>query len=116
MLSKLFMIAALATGACYADVGYAGTGYYGGPGVTYYGPAQPSLVYADTGVQVIADYPVPIFYSDGFYYNQIGGRWYRSHDYRRGWVETRGGVPNRIARLHDPGRFRNYHGGYRARR
>src|SRR5438477_12979875 len=56
---------ALATVGCAAHVGYAEP--YGGV----------DLVYAAPGVQVIADYDEPIFYSDGFYWRQYGGGWYR---------------------------------------
>ena len=37
-------------------------------------PYPPDLVYAAPGVQVIADYNEPIFYSDGFYWRQIRRR------------------------------------------
>jgi hypothetical protein len=70
---------ALATG-CYAhgDVGYSGT---------YYATAtSPDLVYVSPGVQVIADYDEPIFYSDNFYWRYDGGVWYRSGVYTGGWA------------------------------
>ncbi len=109
MLSKnLFIVAMLATGACYAEVEPA----Y----VTYDGPAQPVLVDAGPGVQVIADYPEPIFFVGGLYYRQSGGRWYSARDYHRGWAVARGGAPDRLARIPHPEHYRNYHGGYRARR
>jgi hypothetical protein len=49
-------------------------------------PYGPELVYVSPGVQVIADYNEPIFYSDGFYWRYYGGTWYRSHRYTGGWV------------------------------
>ena len=36
-------------------------------------PYPPDLVYAAPGVQVIADYNEPIFYSDGYYWRTSGG-------------------------------------------
>ena len=49
----------------------------------------PDLVYAAPGVQVIADYDEPIFFSDGLYWRYSGGYWYRSPYYNRGWVTAR---------------------------
>jgi len=49
----------------------------------------PDLVYAAPGVQVIADYDEPIFYTDGFYWRFYGGTWYRSSYYYGGWVYAR---------------------------
>jgi len=49
----------------------------------------PDLVYAAPGVQVIADYDEPVFFSDGLYWRFSGGYWYRSPYYNRGWVAAR---------------------------
>jgi hypothetical protein len=49
----------------------------------------PDLVAVSPGVSVIADYDEPIFYSDGFYWWNYGGGWYRSSYYTGGWVEAR---------------------------
>ena len=49
----------------------------------------PDLVTVSPGVQVIADYDEPIFYSDGFYWRFYGGGWYRSTYYTGGWVYAR---------------------------
>ena len=46
----------------------------------------PDLVYAAPGVQVIADYDEPIFYSDGSYWRYYGNTWYRSPRYSGGWA------------------------------
>lgn len=66
---------------------YASTGYVAGPtvGVTATTVA-PDLVYVSPGVQVIADYNEPVFYSDGFYWRESGGTWYRSSYHTHGWV------------------------------
>nr|HEX4313537.1 hypothetical protein [Kofleriaceae bacterium] len=105
MLTKplhAILAGALALGGCYAEAETPGAE------VTYAGPANPELVDAGDGVQVIADYNEPIFFADGFYWHSSGGHWYRSHDYRRGWVEARGGVPGHVARIDHPERFRHY--------
>ena len=62
-------------------------GCAGGIIVSDEGPNEgppPDLVYAAPGVQVIADYDEPIFYSDSFYWRFSSGRWYRSRSYSRG--------------------------------
>jgi hypothetical protein len=102
-IHKLVVLATLAVPACYAasEPAYVA-------GVTYEGPAQPELVEAEPGLQVIADYPEPIFFVDGFYYHQSGGRWYRARDYHRGWETARGGVPSRLSRVEHPERYRHY--------
>ena len=49
-------------------------------------PYGPDLVYVSPGVQVIADYNEPIFYSNGLYWRYYGNTWYRSNYYTGGWV------------------------------
>jgi hypothetical protein len=66
----------------------------------------PDLVYAGPGVQVIADYDEPIFFSDGFYWRSSGGYWYRSHDYHRGWVSAR--PPGAVLRIQHPQTYAHY--------
>jgi hypothetical protein len=81
-----------------ASAGCAGTmsaGIYG-----------PDLVYVSPGVQVIADYNEPIFYSDGFYWRYYGGVWYRSSYYSGGWVYAR--PPMAILRIDRPYAYRHY--------
>jgi hypothetical protein len=77
-LPTVITAAVLVTG-CAAPVAYTATvssdGYYG-----------PDLVYVAPGVQVIADYNEPIFYSDNFYWRFDGVTWYRSGSYTGGWV------------------------------
>jgi hypothetical protein len=75
------LLAAFASG-CYAttsgSVGYSGT-------VTATTVA-PDLVYVSPGVQVIADYDEPVFYSDGYYWRETNGSWYRSTYHTGGWA------------------------------
>jgi hypothetical protein len=67
----------------------------------------PDLVYVSPGVQVIADYDEPIFYSDGFYWWLYGGVWYRSATYTGGWVHVTL-PPTAIVRIRDTHRYRHY--------
>lgn len=96
---SLLAAVALATG-CVAHgtgtVGYSAT----------YTATTPDLVYVSPGVQVIADYDEPIFYSDNFYWRHHGGVWYRSSYYNRGWVYAR--PPHAVISINDPYRYRRY--------
>lgn len=69
-------------------------------------PYPPDLVYAAPGVQVIADYNEPIFYSDGYYWRYNGGTWYRSSYYTGGWVYAR--PPVAVMRIDRPHAYVHY--------
>jgi len=66
----------------------------------------PDMVYVSPGVQVIADYDEPIFYSDGFYWRFYGGGWYRSTYYTGGWVYAR--PPVAVMRIDRPYAYAHY--------
>jgi len=66
----------------------------------------PDMVYAAPGVQVIADYNEPIFYSDGFYWRYYGGTWYRSSYYTGGWVYAQ--PPVAVLRIDRPYAYAHY--------
>ena len=116
LIAAGLLAAAAGAGGCYASAGYS-TGYSAG----YVAPApaytttttvsvdtyQPDLVDVGGGVQVIADYDEPIFYSDSFYWWFFGGSWYRSGAYTGGWVRT-AVPPAAIVRLESPHRYRRY--------
>jgi len=89
--------AALAEG-CTAGVGYSVVGSNDGYG--------PDLVYAAPGVQVIANYDEPIFYSDSFYWRFYGGTWYRSSTYTGGWAYAT--PPQAVLRIDRPHEFVHY--------
>jgi hypothetical protein len=77
---------AAAAGGCYTtgEVGYsAGPGYATTGGEAYV--STPDLVEVSPGVQVVADYDEPVFYSDGFYWRFYDNGWYRSNNYSTGW-------------------------------
>lgn len=85
----------LASGA--ADVTYGG-------GVAVY---TPDLVEVSPGVQVVADYDDSVFYSDGYYWRNDSGNWYRSTYYSGGWGYY-ASPPSAIISINDPYRYRNY--------
>jgi hypothetical protein len=97
MLRAAFLAAMIA--ACYgdADVGYRAT----------YTAETPTLTYVEPGVQVVADYDQPVFYSGGAYWRWDSGRWYRSPYYNRGWSIT-GDVPVQVRGIHEPWAYRHY--------
>jgi hypothetical protein len=66
----------------------------------------PDLVYAAPGVQVIADYDQPIFYTDNVYWRYDGGTWYRSSSYDGGWQYAT--PPSALVRIDRPSRFAHY--------
>lgn len=81
--------------------------------VTYSGEVStPQMVEIEPGVQVIADYDEPVFYSDNYYWRAEGGVWYRSNDYRRGWVRYEN-APERVRHIERPQAYVHYHGGAR---
>jgi len=102
-LLPVMLLGALAASGCYSEepaVGYSASVGYAGPDMAYVAP----------GVQVIADYDDPIFYSDGFYWRNDGGYWYRSPYYTGGWVGVRD-VPYGIRGVQEPWRYSHYRAG-----
>lgn len=73
----------------------------------------PELVEVEPGVQVIADYDEPVFYSDNYYWRYNAGIWYRSSDYRRDWVRVERPAP-RVARISRPEVYVHYRANVRA--
>ncbi|HEX7700219.1 MAG TPA: hypothetical protein VF403_05845 [Kofleriaceae bacterium] len=90
----------------------------GGADVTYGGGvavSTPDLVEVSPGVQVVADYDDSVFYSDGFYWRNDGGNWYRSTYYSGGWGYY-ASPPQAIITINEPYRYRNYRpSGYQPR-
>jgi hypothetical protein len=96
IISATLLAAALAAAGCVATV------------------ATPDLVYVSPGVQVIADYDEPIFYSDGFYWRFYSGAWYRSAYYTGGWAYA--APPAAIVRINRPYAYAHYRpAGWRGR-
>ena len=95
-------ISALAAG-CYSEESV-GVGYSGG----YYAEAPaPGLVEVSPGVQVVYDYDYPVFYSDGYYWRNDGGVWYRSGYYNGGWGVAYD-VPVGVRRIDRPYAYAHY--------
>ncbi len=93
--------------ACTGQVQYTATGT-----ATVEGP---DLVEVSPGVQVVADYDEPVFYSGGAYWRSSGDGWYRSSDYSSGWVYAES-PPSAVLQIHSPSAFVHYRpSGYVAR-
>lgn len=84
ILSAVAAVALAAQAGCFttAEVGYRAS--YSAPGAEVY-VDTPDLVAVGPGVQVVADYDEPVFYSDGFYWRFYNGGWYRSNYYYTGF-------------------------------
>jgi hypothetical protein len=96
--------------ASLAGAGCAGTGQVGyGATATV---STPELVYVSPGVQVIANYDEPVFYSDNYYWRYNSGVWYRSPYHTRGWVRSYD-VPVRIRSIDRPTAYIRYRGNNR---
>lgn len=77
--------------------------------------STPDLVTVSPGIQVIADYDEPIFYTGGFYWRHYDNVWYRSNAYTGGWSYV-DSPPVTIARIERPTIYAHYRpSGYVAR-
>lgn len=99
MLSKLLLCTVLVAG-CYSEE----------PDPVYPTATSPDLVEVSPGVQVIADYDYPVFYSDGLWWRYDGGLWYRSYNYYGGWGVAYN-VPLGVRGIYNPGGYAHWHGG-----
>src|SRR3954447_9016652 len=68
----------------------------------------PTMVEVEPGVQVIADYDEPVFYSDNMYWRYEGGIWYRSSYHNRGWARVEA-PPERVRHIERPEAYVHYH-------
>ncbi len=93
---RLLLASLLFVTACAGTASYSATGSI----------STPDLVVIEPGVQVIADYDEPIFYSENYYWRNDGGRWYRSSYHNRGWVVYE--APQRVRSISQPNRYRRY--------
>jgi hypothetical protein len=74
---------------------------------------MPELVVISPGVQVIADYDEPIFYSERYYWRNQGGFWYRSSSHNRGWARV-SVAPVAIRSIERPSAYIRYRASGRA--
>lgn len=102
----LSVLSAAALTGCFttAEVGYS-AGYSSPSGDAYV--STPDLVTVSPGVQVIADYDEPVFYSDGFYWRQTDGYWYRSNSYYSGFYYY-ASPPVAVLRIERPTAYVHY--------
>jgi hypothetical protein len=95
-----FLTAALAVGcAGETTVGYRTNGYVEA--------STPDLAPVGGGVSVIADYDEPIFYSNGYYWWNYDGGWYRSNYYTGGWAYV-DRPPTAVINIRAPLAYRHY--------
>jgi hypothetical protein len=69
--------------------------------------STPDLVTVTPGIQVIADYDEPIFYTDGFYWRNYDNAWYRSSVYTGSWIYI-DSPPVAITRIQQPRIYAHY--------
>lgn len=69
----------------------------------------PQLIEVEPGVQVVADYDQPVFYSDGMYWRSEGGIWYSSRYHNHAWVRVQA-PPVAVAHVEHPEIYVHYHG------
>ncbi len=71
-------------------------------------PAPPPVVVVSPGIQVVPDYPEEVFLVDGWYWLRRDTVWYRTRDYRGGWVLVQPRVvPAPLMRL-PPGQYKHW--------
>ncbi len=70
--------------------------------------APPPLVVVTPGIQVVPDYDEEVFFVDGWYWTRGEVVWYRTRDYRGGWVVVQPrSVPSELLRL-TPGQYKHW--------
>jgi hypothetical protein len=129
----LFAVLVSSAGGCYATgggYGYGTTGYVTAPTVQAQVDVAPVQATVDTSVQVqspelatiapdvqvIVDADEPIFFSDGHYWRETNGAWYRSTVHTGGWGYY-AGAPYALRSLDRRDSYRRYRpAGYVSRR
>jgi hypothetical protein len=98
-----------------AGGGCAGEATYRTTGTVAYSSPDVDMVYVSPGVQVIADYDEPVFYSGGAYWRYDNDTWYRSNSWTGGWTYAR--PPSALLRINQPRAYVHYRpNGYVERR
>ena len=68
----------------------------------------PPLVVVSSGIQVVPEYEEEVFFVQGWYWCRSGPYWYRTRDYRGGWVVVeRRYVPVALVKI-PPGHYKHY--------
>jgi hypothetical protein len=86
--------------------GCAGSATYRGSATVAYSSPDVDMVYVSPGVQVIADYDEPVFYTNGYYWRYYGDTWYRSNSWTGGWVYS--SPPRALLRIDRPHAYVHY--------
>jgi hypothetical protein len=69
----------------------------------------PPLVEVSPGVMIVPEYGEEVFFTSGWYWCRRDGVWFRTHDYRGGWIMAPPAyVPGRLFHV-PPGRYVSYH-------
>jgi hypothetical protein len=72
-------------------------------------PEPPPLVVVSPGIQIVPEYDEEVFFANSWYWVRRDDVWYRTRDYRGGWVPARRAwVPPGLMRL-PPGHYRHYY-------
>jgi hypothetical protein len=71
--------------------------------------APPALVVVSPGIQVVPDFDEEVFFVDGYYWTRRDDAWYRTHDYKGGWVVVEHDhVPPGLVKV-PPGQYKRWH-------
>jgi hypothetical protein len=99
-LSAVILAAAatIASAGCYGTTEVSGGAYV----------RSPRLEYISPGVQVVADYDYPVFYSGGAYWRYDSGTWLYSHQPYHGFIRARV-VPRAVLSIDRPYAYTHYH-------
>lgn len=92
------LFASFAGAGCYGTTEVRGTAY----------ASTPQLEYVSPGVQVVADYDYPVFYSNNYYYRYDNGVWLSSRYHDRGFIRAQV-VPQAVVRIDRPYAYVRYH-------
>ena len=119
LLASLLGLGIVAASGCYAEESYG----YAQPAYVEPAPAAVGYVGVAPGVEVVADYDYPVFFTGGLYWRSFGGVWYSSRVYNGGWginynvpIGVRGiARPEIYAHYHPAGASIRYSGGVGAR-
>ena len=101
-MKRILFISAMVLAGCYDEES---TQYP--DGVTMNADGTPSLIEISPGVEVVADYSVPIFFADDYYWWFDGGLWWQSSWYGGGWVHA-GNIPPRVAGIANREQYAHY--------
>jgi hypothetical protein len=79
-------------------------------GVHFGWAAPPPLIEINPGVQIVENGDQEIFFSNGYYWFERDGGWYRSHDWHERWAPVRGWRVPSFIRNHPRGNYVHWRG------